>query len=205
MLSNMDLVKREYDRFLSLTGEQLKEWRRELKLSMQALADICHVTRQTIFALENDHKDLPSIFHVCDSTKILVVMTLSKLENMPERKDVSDMWTVKKHIITSRKTKTAEDSRYFVVPPVTCKDGFTMSVQHSSIHYCDPREDFAERKGHEFVTYEVGYPSEAEDILMPFAENPNCPTETVYIRVPAQIVEQVAEMHGGIVRDITNC
>ncbi len=105
------------------------------------------------------------------------------------------MKTVRKHIINARALTT---SRYFIVPPVTCKDGFTMSVQHSSLHYCIPRIDFAEREGLEFNAYEVGYPSEKEDILIPFAEDPDNPTETVYPFVPQQIVEQVAEMHGGL-------
>jgi hypothetical protein len=111
------------------------------------------------------------------------------------------MWTVKKHIIESR---SATDDRYFIVPKVVCRDGFTMSVQHSSLHYCSPREDFAERKGHEFETYEVGYPSEKDDLLIFYAENRDDPTGTVYPTVPAQVVEQVAEMHGGIVRDNFN-
>ena len=106
------------------------------------------------------------------------------------------MKTVSKHIIESR---AGTDDRFFIVPRVTCKDGFTMSVQHSSLHYCEPRIDFAERKGLEFESYEIGYPSEVEDILLPFAEDPDCPTGTVYVRVPQQIVEQVAEMHGGLV------
>lgn len=105
------------------------------------------------------------------------------------------MRTVKKYIIDSRK---GVDSQYFIVPRVACKDGFNMSVQHSSLHYCSPRIDFAERKGYEFVSYEVAYPSEVEDILIPFAEDPEHPTSTVYVNVPAQIVEQVAEMHGGL-------
>lgn len=105
------------------------------------------------------------------------------------------MKTVRKHIIESR---AATDDRFYIVPPVICKDGFKMSVQHSSWHYCLPRIDYAERKGYEFDSYEIGYPSEAEDILLPFAENPECPTDTVYPFVPAQIVEQVAEMHGGL-------
>ncbi len=105
------------------------------------------------------------------------------------------MKTVRKHIIN---TRALTSDRYFVVPPVTCKDGFTMSVQHSSFHYCIPRIDFAEREGLEFVAYEVGYPSEKEDILIPFAEDPDNPTKTVYPFVPQQIVEQVAEMHGGL-------
>ena len=109
------------------------------------------------------------------------------------------MKTVRKHIINAR---ALTSDRYFIVPPVTCKDGFTMSVQHSSLHYCIPRIDFAERQGYtdgfEFAAYEVGYPSEKEDILIPFAENPDDPTNTVYPFVPQQIVEQVAEMHGGL-------
>lgn len=108
------------------------------------------------------------------------------------------MRTVKEYIIDSR----AESSdRFFIVPPVVCRDGFHMSVQHSSYHYCHPQFDFAERKGLEFVSYEVGYPSEKVDILMPFAENPEQPTSTVYAYVPAQIVEQVVEMHGGLADD----
>ncbi len=110
------------------------------------------------------------------------------------------MKTVRKHIIDSRKEET---SPYFIVPRVACKDGFKMSVQHSSLHYCIPRVDFAERQGYtegfEFKAYEVGYPSEVEDILLPFAENPENPTGTVYPFVPQEIVEQVAEMHGGLV------
>ena len=105
------------------------------------------------------------------------------------------MKTVRKHIIESRKDIS---DRFYIVPPVVCKDGFKMSVQHSSLHYCAPRIDFAEREGLEFVSYEVGYPSEKEDILIPFAEDPDNPAKTVYAFVPQQIVEQVAEMHGGL-------
>jgi hypothetical protein len=34
---------------------------------------------------------------------------------------------------------------------------------------------------------------------LPFAEDPENPTSTVYPFVPQEIVEQVAEMHGGLV------
>lgn len=106
------------------------------------------------------------------------------------------MKTVRKHIIESRKDVS---DIYFIVPPVVCKDGFTMSVQHSGFHYCLPRVNFAERKGLEFEAYEVGFPSTEEDLLMFFAENVDNPTGTVYPYVPQQLVEQVAEMHGGLV------
>lgn len=71
--------KREYDELLEMSGKQLRILRWKARLSMQTLADICHLTRQTIFALENDHKDQPSAFHVQDSTKLLVVLTLKRL------------------------------------------------------------------------------------------------------------------------------
>lgn len=107
------------------------------------------------------------------------------------------MWTVKKHLLDSRRIAT---DGFYIAHPVVCKDGFAMSVQHSAYHYCAPKVSFAERRGLDFDSYEVGFPSETEDILLFFAEDSGNPTETVYAYVPAQIVEQVAEMHGGIFR-----
>ncbi len=45
---------------------------------------------------------------------------------------------------------------------------------------------------------EVGFPSEVEELLLPFAENKENPTETVYPCVPVTIIEQVIQKHGGI-------
>ena len=77
----MENVKREYDLYLSLDGKTVTRMRRCLGLTMKELADICHLTRQTVFAVENDHKQQTSAFHVQDSTKLLVVMTLVKIAN----------------------------------------------------------------------------------------------------------------------------
>lgn len=45
---------------------------------------------------------------------------------------------------------------------------------------------------------EVGYPSSVADALMPYAEDPETPTRTVYAYVPVHIVDAVIAAHGGI-------
>ena len=79
--------------------------------------------------------------------------------------------------------------------PVQCKDGFRMSVQASRIHYCTPSIDDA----NEYHACEVGFPSQAEPLLMQWAESPDRPTGTVYGYVPAHVIAQVIAKHGGMV------
>lgn len=77
---------------------------------------------------------------------------------------------------------------------VVCKDGFSMSVQASKDAYCTPREDN--------ITYsevEVGFPSQREELLMRWAENPERPTGTVYGWVPCSVIYLVITKHGGMV------
>ena len=77
---------------------------------------------------------------------------------------------------------------------IECADGFTMSVQASEGHYCSPRIT-----GLGFYnSYEVGYPSEAEPLLMPYVEDASRPTSTVYGYVPAHVIADVIAKHGGI-------
>ena len=79
---------------------------------------------------------------------------------------------------------------------ITCADGFSMSVQASRTHYCSPRTNHAEA----YTSVEVGFPSEAEQSLMPYIDYPDdSPTGTVYGWVPTHIVTAVIELHGGIV------
>ncbi|QDP63447.1 MAG: hypothetical protein GOVbin703_194 [Prokaryotic dsDNA virus sp.] len=78
---------------------------------------------------------------------------------------------------------------------VECADGFTMSVQASSGNYCEPRENDADR----YESVEIGYPSAEEKLLIPYAEEPETPTDTVYGWVPADIVRHIIDKHGGIV------
>ena len=79
---------------------------------------------------------------------------------------------------------------------IICADGFEMSVQASETHYCIPRESGAAR----YDAVEVGYPLPAEELLMPYCDEPDKPTETVYGYVPAATVSIILAKHGGIVR-----
>jgi len=78
---------------------------------------------------------------------------------------------------------------------VVCADGFSMSVQAHDGAYCEPRLD-AQRK---YTLVEVGFPSAEEELIMPWAEDRNQPTETVYGYVPVDVVTNVIVKHGGIV------
>ena len=81
---------------------------------------------------------------------------------------------------------------------IVCKDGFEMSVQASEYTYCTPRIDNALH----YEAAEVGYPSQREDLLMPYIDGDpehSEPTNTVYGYVPSQIIVDVCAKHGGIV------
>jgi hypothetical protein len=78
--------------------------------------------------------------------------------------------------------------------PVTCQSGLTMSVQASSTHYCEPRNDEGP-----YESVEVGFPNRKVEALMEFAETPENPTETVYGHVPVALIEKVILENGGLV------
>lgn len=81
-----------------------------------------------------------------------------------------------------------------VYKKIECADGFTMSVQARDGCYCDPREDVGP-----YLAVEVGYPSEVESLLMHWVEDVECPTDTVYGWVPAEVIRQVIAKHAGMV------
>lgn len=77
---------------------------------------------------------------------------------------------------------------------IVCANGFSMSVQASGGHYCSPRVT-----GLGFYnSYEIGFPSDPEPLLEPFAENPDNLLGTVYGWVPAAIIAEIVAKHGGI-------
>ena len=78
---------------------------------------------------------------------------------------------------------------------IICVDGFKMSVQANESAYCTPRINDAGS----YTAVEVGFPSEKESLLLPFAENLERPTKTVYGWVPATTVAMVCAKHGGVV------
>ena len=82
-----------------------------------------------------------------------------------------------------------------MVKPVRCVDGFRVSIQASVFHYCAPRTTTIYSR---YSSYELGYPSSADDLIAEYAETPDRPTESVYAWVPAEVVAQLIEKHGGI-------
>ena len=89
--------------------------------------------------------------------------------------------------------KTNAKKEYNVRPQIVCNDGFAMSVQASSFHYCVPRKDNAEQ----YTGLEIGYPSQEEPLLFEFAKDTDY-TQTVYGCVHAEIIQAVIDKHGGI-------
>jgi hypothetical protein len=79
---------------------------------------------------------------------------------------------------------------------IVCKDGFSMSVQANEFAYCSPRMNDAI----EYTSVEVGYPSQAESLLMEWIDgDDNHPTNAVYGYVPVSRISLVCAKHGGIV------
>ena len=97
-------------------------------------------------------------------------------------------------------TKTIKRDR------IVCKDGFSMSVQASEYHYSSPRITDAP----DYETVEVGFPSKAEVLLNEYVEGGfldgdegpfgrELYTSSVYPYVPAHVVFEVIDKHGGMV------
>ena len=77
---------------------------------------------------------------------------------------------------------------------IVCKDGFSLSVQASQGAYCTPRDNIGP-----WSKVEVGFPSSAPELIGQWAEDPDHPTDTVYGYVPIKLVEELIELHGGVV------
>jgi hypothetical protein len=77
-------------------------------------------------------------------------------------------------------------------PRFDCPDGFSVSIQASRYHYCSPRENNQPA----YSTVELGFPSEAVEAWLPYAEDEDRPTETVYGYVPLDVVAAALTEHG---------
>jgi hypothetical protein len=86
--------------------------------------------------------------------------------------------------------------QYLVRDRVMCEDGYSVSIQGgTAFHYCEPR-----KHANEYAKVELGFPSAADELIMPYAESEDDPTGSVYGYVPIEIVERLIELHGGIAR-----
>lgn len=87
-------------------------------------------------------------------------------------------------------------------PRVLCKDGFSVSIQANHNAYCTPEADLEDSN---YTEVELGYPNQEDELLLDYAEDVDCLTDTVYPYVPIEIIEKVCENHGGIIApDMTN-
>lgn len=77
---------------------------------------------------------------------------------------------------------------------IVCKSGLKLSVQASSGHYCEPRDDIGP-----YVAVEVGFPSRMVPEFMEYCEDPDKPTKTVYGWVPTLTVRSVIADNGGAI------
>jgi len=79
-------------------------------------------------------------------------------------------------------------------PRVFCIDGENVSIQASDGMYCSPR--VTQPTG--YLSIELGYPSFEDKRLMKYCEDIDNPKETVYARVPVELVDEILDEHGGI-------
>lgn len=94
--------------------------------------------------------------------------------------------------------KRGQDERsYSPLPRLKLRDGHSLSIQASKYHYCTPRfdQDFYE----EYTSFEIGFPTFRSNLFIPFAEERERPTDTVYSCVPKEIIDRVINRHGGVV------
>lgn len=89
------------------------------------------------------------------------------------------------------------DSEYYFNKRVVCADGFSISIQANNGAYCKPRRDIKDISS--YYEFELGFPSDKDELILHYAEDPDCPVDTVYPYVPRYLVEEMIESHGGIV------
>lgn len=78
-------------------------------------------------------------------------------------------------------------------PRLYCNDGYSISVQASELHYCEPRYNGAQ----DYESVELGFPSIEDELINEYAEDDPY-TKTIYGYVPIEIVEELINKHGGI-------
>ena len=79
-------------------------------------------------------------------------------------------------------------------PRLYCNDGYSISVQASSFHYCKPRLNGIQ----DYESVELGFPSMEDELINEYAEDYSDYTGTVYGYVPIEVVERLIEKHRGI-------
>lgn len=105
--------------------------------------------------------------------------------------------TVKDWLKKPVRTHTYSDGTYEIQENrsrLYCNDGYSISVQASGFHYCEPRLNGVQ----DYESVELGFPSMEDELINEYAEDDSDYTGTVYGYVPIEIVEELINKHGGI-------
>ena len=91
--------------------------------------------------------------------------------------------------------------KFFIIPRIVCKDGFSISIQVHNGAYCESENGYREF-GYEWKKVEWGFPSQDIDAMKYNAENrynsnPEGTTETVG-SCEIALIDKLIEEHGGI-------
>lgn len=81
------------------------------------------------------------------------------------------------------------------------EDGTSVSIQASKFHYCEPREDFDTY--HKYTEFELGFPNCVIEEIMPYVEDEDNPTSTVYGYVPSEVIDAFVRRCGGVVCSVS--
>lgn len=98
------------------------------------------------------------------------------------------------------KSSELEQARqHIIMNKIECNDGFRVSVQASFSHYCSPRKTLRSKHTNYYKEYELGFPSESDDLLEKYKEvEDDEQTNTIFPYVPKEVVDKLIEKHGGI-------
>jgi hypothetical protein len=104
---------------------------------------------------------------------------------------------ISKYILDSRRKAEDFPAPIFVcpVPPLVCRDGFSVSVQASETHHCTPRNNEGP-----WDTFECGFPSKPVPELRGWKEDLGddaSDEDCVFAYVPWVAVMLTIEKHGG--------
>lgn len=85
---------------------------------------------------------------------------------------------------------------YVLRYPIQLGDNTTLSIQASAFHYCNPRNS----ETFEYEEWEIGFPDKVIQELIPYAEDPDNLTETIYTRVPTDLIVEIINSRDGVLK-----
>jgi hypothetical protein len=77
-------------------------------------------------------------------------------------------------------------------------DGTELSIQAGHSHYCQPRVNAPEPDYDFYSEFEIGFPSRVIPEILEYAEDRDCPCDTVYGYVPKEVIVDFIEKAGGV-------